>query len=54
VRVLLRRSRSGLGGLIPEHLRNGQLTINEREWLRAFIQRWNAACDQESASAVAA
>jgi hypothetical protein len=39
---------------IPEHLRNGQLTINEREWLRAFIQRWNAACDQESASAVAA
>jgi hypothetical protein len=39
---------------IPEHLRNGQLTTNEREWLRAFIQRWNAACDQESASAVAA
>jgi hypothetical protein len=28
--------------------------IPEREWLRAFIQRWNAACDQESASAVAA
>jgi hypothetical protein len=39
---------------IPEHLRNGQLTTNEREWLRAFIQRWNTACDQESASAVAA
>jgi hypothetical protein len=25
---------------IPEHLENGQLTTNEREWLRAFIQRW--------------
>ena len=39
---------------IPEHLGDGHLTTNEREWLRAFIQRWNAACDQESASAVAA
>ena len=39
---------------IPEHLEDGHLTTNEREWLRAFIQRWNAACDQERASAVAA
>jgi hypothetical protein len=39
---------------IPEHLEDGHLTTNEREWLRAFIQRWNAACDRESASAVAA
>jgi type IV pilus biogenesis protein CpaD/CtpE len=38
---------------IPEHLGDGQLTTNEREWLRAFIQRWNAACDRERASAVA-
>ena len=39
---------------IPEHLGDGHLTTNEREWLRAFIQRWNAACDRERASAVAA
>ena len=39
---------------IPEHLEDGHLTTNEREWLRAFIQRWNAACDRERASAVAA
>jgi hypothetical protein len=39
---------------IPEHLVDGHLTTNEREWLRAFIQRWNAACDRERASAVAA
>jgi hypothetical protein len=39
---------------IPEHLKDGQLTTNEREWLRVFIQRWNAACDRESATAVAA
>ena len=39
---------------IPEHLEDGHLTTNEREWLRAFIQRWNAACDWERASAVAA
>lgn len=39
---------------IPEHLKDGHLTTNEREWLRAFIQRWNAACDRERASAVAA
>jgi hypothetical protein len=39
---------------IPEHLEDGHLTTNEREWLRAFIQRWNAACDRESARAVAA
>ena len=39
---------------IPGHLKDGHLTINEREWLRAFIQRWNAACDLERASAVAA
>jgi hypothetical protein len=39
---------------IPEHLVDGHLTTNEREWLRAFIQRWNAACDRETASAVAA
>jgi hypothetical protein len=39
---------------IPKHLRDGQLTTNERAWLRAFIQRWNAACDRERASAVAA
>ena len=39
---------------IPEHLVDGHLTSNEREWLRAFIQRWNAACDRERASAVAA
>ena len=38
---------------IPEHL-DDDLTTNEREWLRAFIQRWNAACDRERASAVAA
>ena len=38
---------------IPGHL-DDDLTTNEREWLRAFIQRWNAACDRESASAVAA
>ena len=36
-------------GDVPENL-----TTNEREWLRAFIQRWNAACDLERASAVAA
>jgi hypothetical protein len=39
---------------IPEHLVDGHLTSNGREWLRAFIQRWNAACDRERASAVAA
>ena len=39
---------------IPGHLKDGHLTTNEREWLRAFIQRWNAACDRERASAVAA
>ena len=39
---------------IPEHLEDENLTTNEREWLRAFIQRWNAACDRERASAVAA
>jgi len=39
---------------IPEHLEDGHLTTNEREWLGAFIQRWNAACDRETASAVAA
>ena len=39
---------------IPGHLKDGHLTTNEREWLRAFIQRWNAACDLERASAVAA
>ena len=39
---------------IPEHLKDGHLTTNEREWLRAFIQRWNAACDRERTSAVAA
>ena len=46
----------GLGDVpeIPEHLVDGHLTSNEREWLRAFIQRWNAACDRERASAVAA
>jgi hypothetical protein len=35
---------------IPEHLEDGHLTTR----LRAFIQRWNAACDRERASAVAA
>ena len=39
---------------IPEHLKDGHLTTNEREWLRAFIHRWNAACDRERARAVAA
>jgi hypothetical protein len=39
---------------IPEHLEDGHLTTNEREWLRVFIQRWNAACDRERPSAVAA
>jgi hypothetical protein len=39
---------------IPEHLKDGHLTTNEREWLRAFIHRWNAACDRERVSAVAA
>ena len=39
---------------IPEHLEDGHLTTNEQEWLRAFIHRWNAACDREGASAVAA
>jgi hypothetical protein len=39
---------------IPEHLEDGHLTTNEREWLRAFIQRWNAACDRERPGAVAA
>jgi hypothetical protein len=39
---------------IPGHLKDGDLTTHEREWLRAFIQRWNAACDRERASAVAA
>jgi hypothetical protein len=39
---------------IPEHLKDGHLTANEREWLRAFIHRWNAACDRERARAVAA
>jgi hypothetical protein len=39
---------------IPKHLEDGHLTTNEREWLRAFIQRWNAACDRERTSAVAA
>jgi hypothetical protein len=38
---------------IPEHLED-DFTTNEREWLRAFIQRWNAACDRERASAIAA
>jgi hypothetical protein len=38
---------------IPEHLED-DLTTSEREWLSAFIQRWNAACDRERASAVAA
>jgi hypothetical protein len=30
----------GLGDVpeIPEHLKDGHLTTNEREWLRAFIQ----------------
>lgn len=39
---------------IPKHLKDGDLTTHEQEWLRAFIQRWNAACDREKASAVAA
>ena len=39
---------------IPEHLEDGHLTTNEREWLRVFIQRWNAACDRERECAVAA
>jgi len=45
-----------LGGVpeIPVHIKDGHLTTNEREWLRAFIQHWNAACDRERASAVAA
>jgi hypothetical protein len=39
---------------IPEHLKDGHLTTNEREWLRAFIHSWNAACDREKTRAVAA
>ena len=39
---------------IPEHLKDRHLTTNEREWLRAFIHRSNAACDRERARAVAA